>query len=152
MTVVWHKLVDKCAACILFCAFDNYQAGKTAHDWAKESDTAEFIELLTLPAPKQQASSASRPQHSRQKQFYSWPWTNLKEEPPHMFICPITQDVMLEPVVAADGNTYDRQAIEKWYELHDTSPLTNQKVEGTLIPNRMLQSEIKDWMARNTTR
>jgi hypothetical protein len=29
-----------------------------------------------------------------------------------MFLCPITQDVMTEPVLAADGYTYDKHAIQ----------------------------------------
>jgi hypothetical protein len=29
-----------------------------------------------------------------------------------MFLCPITQDVMAEPVLAADGYTYDKHAIQ----------------------------------------
>lgn len=36
------------------------------------------------------------------------------EPVPAMFVCPITQDVMEEPVVAADGYTYERDAIQEW--------------------------------------
>ena len=40
--------------------------------------------------------------------------------------CPITQMPMEDPVVTADGHTYDRAAIERWLQTHDTSPLTNE--------------------------
>lgn len=40
------------------------------------------------------------------------------------FICPITHERMSEPVLAADGHSYERQAIEKWLQKHNTSPMT----------------------------
>jgi len=33
---------------------------------------------------------------------------------PPEFYCPITHEVMVDPVVAQDGHTYERQAIEEW--------------------------------------
>ena len=34
------------------------------------------------------------------------------EQPPNHFICPITQDLMIDPVSAADGHTYERRVIQ----------------------------------------
>ena len=34
------------------------------------------------------------------------------EQPPDHFICPITQDLMIDPVSAADGHTYERRVIQ----------------------------------------
>lgn len=31
------------------------------------------------------------------------------------FLCPITFELMIDPVIASDGHTYERSAIEKWY-------------------------------------
>ena len=31
------------------------------------------------------------------------------------FLCPITQEVMTDPVLTSDGYTYERDAIEHWY-------------------------------------
>lgn len=39
-------------------------------------------------------------------------------------MCPIMHERMQEPVLAADGHTYERQAIEKWMTAHNTSPMT----------------------------
>merc|ERR1712003_15117 len=39
-------------------------------------------------------------------------------------MCPIMHERMNEPVLAADGHTYERQAIEKWLQMHNTSPMT----------------------------
>ncbi len=37
----------------------------------------------------------------------------------------LTQDLMQDPVVASDGYSYERAAIEKWLLTRDTSPMTN---------------------------
>lgn len=70
--------------------------------------------------------------------------------PPSHFICPILQEVMDEPCVAADGYTYDRRAIEIWLGMNDKSPLTSLPLPNkALIPNHTLLSAIKEWKARN---
>lgn len=33
-----------------------------------------------------------------------------------MYLCPITTEVMDDPVIAADGYTYERSAIEEWFK------------------------------------
>ena len=39
------------------------------------------------------------------------------------FTCPITRQLMRQPVIAADGHTYDRQAIETWRPAaHEPAP------------------------------
>ena len=38
----------------------------------------------------------------------------LQEAPPEHLVCPITSDVMTDPVLAADGESYERSAIETW--------------------------------------
>ena len=43
--------------------------------------------------------------------------------------CPITCVLMLDPVIAADGQTYERAAIEHWLQSHGTSPLSGQRLE-----------------------
>ena len=40
-------------------------------------------------------------------------------------------------VIAADGFTYERSAIEKWLHKNDRSPMTNQK-----LPNKNLSENI----------
>lgn len=41
-------------------------------------------------------------------------------------ICPITLQVFRDPVIAADGHVYEREAITQWIREHGTSPLTRQ--------------------------
>ena len=49
---------------------------------------------------------------------------NAKTEIPRQFICPITHELMKDPVFTCDGITYERNAVEKWLKNHNTSPLT----------------------------
>ncbi|XP_020240250.1 U-box domain-containing protein 35 isoform X1 [Cajanus cajan] len=75
----------------------------------------------------------------------------IKSKPPNHFICPILQDVMDDPCVAADGYTYDRKAIEKWLQENDKSPMTNMALPHKhLIPNYTLLSAILEWKSRES--
>ncbi|XP_039842556.1 U-box domain-containing protein 70-like isoform X3 [Panicum virgatum] len=70
---------------------------------------------------------------------------------PSYFICPIFQDVMNDPHIAADGFTYEAEAIRSWLDGgHDTSPMTNMRLEhDELIPNRALRSAIQEWLQKH---
>lgn len=67
---------------------------------------------------------------------------------PHYFICPIFQEIMQDPVVAADGYTYEAEALRGWLDSgHDTSPMTNLKLgNNNLLPNHALRSAIQEWL------
>ncbi|XP_011092453.1 U-box domain-containing protein 33 [Sesamum indicum] len=67
---------------------------------------------------------------------------------PAYFICPIFQEIMQDPVVAADGFTYESEALKGWLESgHDTSPMTNlQLPHRDLVPNHALRSAIQEWL------
>jgi serine/threonine protein kinase len=46
---------------------------------------------------------------------------------PDGFICPITQDIMKDPVMlVGDGHSYERKAILEWLQRTNRSPLTNE--------------------------
>lgn len=49
-----------------------------------------------------------------------------KEALPNMPCCPITGEKMREPVVAADGHSYERRAIARWLQQSNKSPLTGE--------------------------
>jgi hypothetical protein len=52
--------------------------------------------------------------------------------------------VMRDPVVAADGHTYERAAIQRWFKGHNTSPVTNVPVPHKhLNPNIALRAIIR---------
>ena len=54
--------------------------------------------------------------------------------------CPITLQPCVDPVVASDGHTYERDAILKHMLQNGlVSPLTRQALEGRLVPNRAVR-------------
>jgi len=63
------------------------------------------------------------------------------------FMCPIGLDLMRDPVFAADGHTYDRVHIEKFFAANarqkPRSPMTNAELANAdLIPNHAMRSMI----------
>ena len=69
---------------------------------------------------------------------------------PFEFICPISMDIMNDPVICSDGHTYDRESIEDWFDDNDTSPKTNISLDNkNLIPNIALKSMIHSWKRKH---
>tara|TARA_B110000046_G_scaffold83732_1_gene91904 strand:- start:126 stop:1592 length:1467 start_codon:yes stop_codon:yes gene_type:complete len=65
-------------------------------------------------------------------------------DPPVEFVCPITLETMKDPVVASDGNSYERAAIELVFARGDQrSPLSRELLHKTLFPNRNLRQRIQ---------
>ncbi|KAI4365545.1 hypothetical protein MLD38_021522 [Melastoma candidum] len=66
---------------------------------------------------------------------------------PSDFRCPITLDIIRDPVVVSTGQTYDRESITLWIQSgHNTCPKTGQVLVHTnLIPNRSLRNLIALW-------
>lgn len=59
------------------------------------------------------------------------------------------QEVMSDPQVAADGFTYEAEAIRGWLHGADTSPMTNLKLaHRRLTPNKALRSAILEWQQK----
>lgn len=73
------------------------------------------------------------------------PTTTNKTALPNMPSCPITGEPMLDPVVAADGHTYERAAIARWLKESDKSPLTGSVLpHKELVPNYGLLSSLQE--------
>ena len=75
-------------------------------------------------------------------------------EPPDSFFCPISYELMRDPVVTADGHTYEREQIAIWFaQGHDTSPRTNAVLEHVnVVPNTALRQAIEAWEEGNIAR
>lgn len=73
---------------------------------------------------------------------------------PSVFLCPILQEVMKNPHVAADGFSYELEAIEQWlHSGHDTSPMTNLRLKHTsLTPNHILRSFLEEWQSNKSAK
>ncbi|KAK4779770.1 hypothetical protein SAY87_015876 [Trapa incisa] len=70
---------------------------------------------------------------------------------PDDFRCPISLELMKDPVIVSTGQTYDRSSIEKWLEGgHRTCPKTQQTLtNNVLTPNFVLRSLIDQWCEAN---
>jgi len=64
---------------------------------------------------------------------------------PDAYYCPITCDLMKEPVLTPDGITYEREAIETWIKVNGLSPTTRDPLSiEELRPNNNLQKLLTD--------
>jgi hypothetical protein len=79
------------------------------------------------------------------------PWTAEDDDaPPYEFCCPISCPILRDPVIAADGFTYEREDIARWFELHQTSPMTGAEVPHThLVANISLHAIVRDAASRH---
>ena len=73
---------------------------------------------------------------------------------PEHFICSISGEIFKDPVIASDGQTYERESIEKWIATKEgqpvTSPLTGAILNNhTLTPNHSMKSMISSWQQKN---
>ncbi|XP_059459937.1 U-box domain-containing protein 44 [Corylus avellana] len=72
------------------------------------------------------------------------------------FVCPLTKQVMRDPVTLENGQTFEREAIEKWFKECKESgrklvcPLTLKELRSAdLKPSIALRNTIEEWTARN---
>ncbi|KAJ0253533.1 E3 ubiquitin-protein ligase PUB22 [Hirschfeldia incana] len=75
-------------------------------------------------------------------------------EIPSFFLCPISLDIMKDPVIVPTGITYDRDSIEKWLFTgkKNSCPVTKQVITGTdLTPNHTLRRLIQSWCTLNAS-
>lgn len=71
---------------------------------------------------------------------------NKEMEGPESYYCPISGELMKDPVIDPEGNTYDRRSIEAWLVKNATSPVTRSPLtQAQLAPNRALKEAIEQW-------
>ncbi|GMP69466.1 hypothetical protein CsSME_00028721 [Camellia sinensis var. sinensis] len=70
---------------------------------------------------------------------------------PDEFRCPISLDLMRDPVIVASGQTYDRNSIAQWINSgHHTCPKSGQRlIHMALIPNYALKCLVHQWCQEN---
>lgn len=70
--------------------------------------------------------------------------------PPPEFFCPITSQIMKEPVMTIHGFSFEREALLRWMDRHSpTCPLTRQDLSlGMVVPDCNLQFQIESWRRR----
>lgn len=73
---------------------------------------------------------------------------------PSYFICPLSLELMLDPVIVASGQTYERPSIQKWLDHGLTvCPKTRQRLTHTsLITNYTVKAMIANWCEENNVK
>ncbi|KAK1415820.1 hypothetical protein QVD17_31608 [Tagetes erecta] len=71
--------------------------------------------------------------------------------PPEELRCPISLQLMYDPVIIASGQTYERICIEKWFsDGHNTCPKTQQQLAHLgLTPNYCVKGLVTSWCEQN---
>lgn len=76
-------------------------------------------------------------------------------EVPPFFVCPISLEIMKDPVIMSTGITYDRESIETWLfsGRNNTCPVTKQVITDSdqLTPNVTLRRLIQSWCTLNAS-
>lgn len=137
-------------------------AADAAHGWARGGpeaaggtaarDAAAVLarregEIAFLRRQLAAAASGARP-------ALSLPPALLDARTPLGFVCPITRQVMRDPVVAADGRSYERAAVEAFLRAGNaTSPVTGERLAHPgLTPNAALASAIAQFTSGSRQR
>ena len=89
------------------------------------------------------ATKARRRGHPQEAKRYRSAIDELAEE----FVCPISTELPVDPVTAADGRVYERSAIEGWIQSRQgqplKSPVTNEPMGTKLLAAVQVRNSIK---------
>ncbi len=103
-----------------------------------------FVQSNDQPSPSEDMSN--HPMHSEYRRL----------EPLYeAFVCPLTKVVMRDPVTLESGQTYERSAIEDWFQQccdkgqDPVCPLTGQKITAAPKSSIALRNTIEEWTTRN---
>ena len=112
-------------------------ARKEAECWAEEQWRHD----------QDEAQAAEAPPVAETTQVAPAPNAIAPQRLPPEIVCPITDEIMQDPVMAADGHTYERRAITEWLAHHTTSPITNLALDHTnLMPNHLARSLVQRFL------
>ncbi|CAE8713155.1 unnamed protein product [Polarella glacialis] len=127
--------------CRSFHSFHSFHRSESLHDLGSErqkrdeDDPPDDESYDEVPNPPQ------LPAVPEEKLQEAW---TLGDASFQIFLCPITHDVMTDPVVSADGYTYERSAISRWFETSRKSPVTGQSLPHTdLVANHSVRTLLK---------
>lgn len=121
-------------------ALVSYSGSAIFHGTGELVDQEPHHEQQPMPIPKSLSRSST------------WSASSvLSLDFPDEFRCPITLDLMRDPVIVSSGHTYDRSSIGRWLNSgHHSCPKSGKKlVHMALIPNYALKSLIDQWCKEN---
>ncbi|XP_057778583.1 U-box domain-containing protein 43-like [Salvia miltiorrhiza] len=131
--------------------FDDFKS--EIENLCSRKDKAEAIQMDQIIALLERADVASSLDDKEKKYLNKRNSLGVQPlEPLMSFYCPITREVMIDPVETPSGHTFERSAIEKWLSEADepSCPITSNSLEISMLrPNKTLRQSIEEWRDRN---
>ncbi|KAI3444376.1 hypothetical protein Pfo_001041 [Paulownia fortunei] len=132
--------------------FDEFKS-EIENLWLRK-DKAEAIQMDQIIALLERADAASSLEDREKKYLTKRKSLGVQPlEPLMSFYCPITKEVMVDPVETPSGHTFERSAIVKWLSEADEPlcPMTLTPLDTSMLrPNKTLRQSIEEWKERNT--
>lgn len=104
------------------------------------SSTVSALRRLKFDLEEKNSKKSSKPKRPLSEKLESL-------SVPECFLCPISSEIMTDPVMLATGQTYDRPYIQTWLDAdHRTCPKTQQVLPHVILtPNYLVRSMIEQW-------
>lgn len=120
--------------------------GKTALELARERKNQEFIDqlqqMMTPRLDRADRRSPDRLSETSSSQNSTAPSVVASPSTTQNMICPITKRRFVDPVIASDGQTYERSAIIEWLQQYRYSPKTGEMISDVFIENTSMKKLI----------
>merc|ERR1711953_1100618 len=72
---------------------------------------------------------------------------DIESNVPEKYLCSITKEIMINPVVASDGYIYDESSLSTWLEKNGRSPITQEPMtDKDWFADSRLKDEINEWL------
>ncbi|KAH9288688.1 hypothetical protein KI387_032805, partial [Taxus chinensis] len=121
----------------------------------KEREEEAFMEQVIALLSHADAANSPEQAEKRYKERLLSLGSSMPEEedipPLKSFICPLKDDVMIDPVSLITGTTYERKEIQQWFDDgNKIDPATREPLSDiSLRPNIPLKQSIEEWVERN---
>lgn len=76
-------------------------------------------------------------------------WKSTASLIDQIYLCPITREIMLEPVVASDGFTYEEDALLDHLKINKASPITREVLDEKYYKNINVKNKIIELLSNN---
>lgn len=136
---------------LLTGAVINVDTGETIHEFEMRelpnTYTNYAVRALVTSAPAGASSDLA------QLRTNVTPFAELDNEVLNLLRCPITMTLFENPVVASDGHTYERTAIEEWIRTapRRISPLTREPISDVLVENHLMRQLVEEVIVARAT-
>lgn len=95
----------------------------------------------------------AKEKHSENREALNKLQDEFKNDVSQSILCPLTQQILEDPVIASDGHTYERKAITEWLKKSKKSPIENNVLDnGNLIANNAIKKLVAEWREKKANK